>query len=120
MEHSESVFGFGGRSDMTMTLNDKAAGNPAADNRTFTPNPRLFRLPKLPTRASAVVANKSASMVCVNCRKVLKTESEFSQNLRVCAECLAVYSLIDRAINHRAEEKIRAAKFREFAAKMGA
>lgn len=103
---------------MSDSMNKNGGSNPAA-NRNQAERARLFRLPTLPPRASQYETSQvTTPAACVNCRKSLKNESQFSQDAKVCATCLRVYALIDLALNRRNEEKIRAARLKEFSAKL--
>lgn len=56
--------------------------------------------------------------VCVNCKKTLGHESEFSQRVKVCRKCLIVYSVIDAALNLAADSKAQSATRERFTQKL--
>ena len=93
----------------------------AGSSPALKPN-RLFDLPKLADvrkrfeiPAFDLPAIKTG---CVNCKKTLKTETDYCQSVEVCKVCLSVYSAIDRALNRHAEAKATAAKRAAFLQKV--
>ena len=89
---------------------------------------RLFQLPKLAdVRKQAEKPNIDPPNFelkpvpvpgCVNCKKQLTHEPEFSQCVKVCRECLKVYSVVTDALNRHSEQKAIAAKRNGFVQKL--
>lgn len=103
---------------MNDSMNKNGGSNPAA-NRNQAERARLFRLPTLPPRALQYETSQvTTPAACVNCRKSLKNESEFAERVKVCAACLQTFAVIEAALNTSAEQKVRAAKLKEFSAKL--
>lgn len=56
--------------------------------------------------------------LCINCQKTLRNETEFSQKLKVCPECLQIYALIDQAVNRLTEQKLYTARIERLTKKL--
>lgn len=87
---------------MKPNFQNTAAGIPAAQpTRKLLEETRLSRLPSLSKRGAAS---------CAGCQTKLTTDNQPLPQAKVCRKCLAVYSVIDLALNESAEAKTHDAK----------
>lgn len=108
-----------------------AAGNLPANRKPMRHILRETRLSNpLPNRSSSVALedvpfpNAKASQspndtkCCVNCKAKLTTDNQPLTQANICRKCLAVYSVIDTALNAASEQKAREVKLARMSQKL--